>query len=269
MKTLCLTDGPLRFTINLEALPNDGQFAQASAEAQSLTLISVLPLTFDNLGYAVRTLSSLSRNLRRKLFAARSELSLAAYPALRLSGAPKDAESLLWEWAKPALAISSESRLTKTERKIAVLNSVRKIGNGQYQEVSQAQTQKSQKQEFEEKRKQGKALLGSILSIHLEGQITLSDNLLAALKEIMRGDNLASCNRALRSKICEALRKFTFMECQSLASLIEEAHDPYYGKALAIELDSLSFELAREQETKPMTLAERIAAKRARKELQS
>ena len=273
-RELCFSEG-IRISISLSEVPSEGQFANATAEAQSIALLSLLKLEHQSLHHAVKSLCACSRNLRRSLFAERSILTAEAWPSLRLIGDQKAIEDSLWIYAKEAKETRTAQRETKAEKRIAVLNTLRKESrafNG-YIEVGFEDSTRSAKQEAKQKKVQAKEQLSAILSAIMDGQLTIKDSLLSLLKELVRGENLVTCAPSLRNKVCTALRATEHQACIAFAEIFAGSYDPFLVKAQAIELDTLTIEQSTREELDSispsapkakLTLAEIIAQKRAK-----
>lgn len=266
----------IRLSIRLIEEPSPGQFANATPEAQSIALLSILKLEFQSLAFAVKTLTACSRNLRRNLFDQRSILTMPEWPSLRLIGDQSSIESSLWIYAKEAQEANESAKATRTEKRIAVLNTLRKESrafNG-YIEVGFEDSYKSAKQEAKEKRKQAKEALAQILDEIMNGQLEMKGSLLSLLKELTKGENLATCPQALRNKILNALRSLDSAGCKAFADVLANAFDPFITKGQELELDMLILEPATKDSLnapeapakQKRSLAEIIAAKKARKE---
>ncbi len=263
----------IRLSIRLIEEPSPGQFANATPEAQSIALLSILKLEFQSLAFAVKTLTACSRNLRRNLFDQRSILTMAEWPALRLIGDQSSIESALWIYAKEAQEANESAKVTRTEKRIAVLNTLRKESrqyNG-YIEVGFEDSQKFAKVEAKQRKTNAKEALSGILSGILEGSLDLKPALLTILKELVKGDNLATCPQPLRNKVVQALNKTGNAACQAFAAILAVAYDPFLAKGQELELDTLNLapasrkdlESPNEAPAPKRSLAEIIAAKKA------
>ena len=266
----------IRLSIRLIEEPSPGQFANATPEAQSIALLSILKLEFQSLAFAVKTLTACSRNLRRNLFDQRAILTMPEWPALRLIGDQASIESALWLYAKEAQEANESAKATRTEKRIAVLNTLRKESrqyNG-YIEVGFEDSHKSAKQAAKEKRKQAKEALAQILDEIMSGQLEMKGSLLSLLKELTKGENLATCPQALRNKILNALHSLDSAGCKAFADILANAFDPFITKGQELELDMLILEPATKESLNAQeapakqkrSLAEIIAAKKAGKE---
>lgn len=263
----------IRFSIRLSEIPTESQFARATAEAQSLALISLLKLEYQELGYAMAALTSLSRNIRRQLFEYRAILCHPDWPALRLIGAKNEIEETLWAYLSEAKEAHNIARATKAEQRIAILNTRAKESrayNG-YIEVSTKDSQRTAKVEAKEKRAQAKTELSGILTDIMEGRLAIKTSLLSLLKELVRGENLATCPAALRNKINIALRATNNKHCIAFADVLAASYDPFLAKGQELELDTLILEPSTRSELESTeapvkqkrSLAEIIAAKKA------
>lgn len=263
----------IRLSIRLIEEPSPGQFANATPEAQSIALLSILKLEFQSLAFAVKTLTACSRNLRRNLFDQRSILTMPEWPALRLIGDQSAIESSLWIYAKEAQEANESAKATRTEKRIAVLNTLRKESrafNG-YIEVGFEDSQKFAKAEAKQRKTAAKAALSQILSGILDGSLELKPALLTILKELVKGDNLATCPQPLRNKVVQALNDTGNAACQSFASILAVAYDPFLAKGQELELDTLNLAPASRKDldspnaepAPKRSLAEIIAAKKA------
>lgn len=264
----------IKITISLSEIPSDAQFANATAEAQSIALLSLLKLEHQSLHHAVKSLCACSRNLRRSLFAERSILTMDAWPALRLIGDQKAIEESLWIYAREAQEARKAQSATKAEKRIAVLNTLRKESrayNG-YIEVGFEDSQRTAKQEAKQHRTAAKEQLSAILSAIMEGQIEMKAGLLTMLKELVKGENLATCPQALRAKIIRALEAIAHPACTAFATILGQSFDPFLAKGQELELDSLTLTPSTrndlESQSAPVkekrSLADIIAAKKAR-----
>lgn len=263
----------IRLSIRLIEEPSPGQFANATPEAQSIALLSILKLEFQSLAFAVKTLTACSRNLRRNLFDQRSILTMAEWPSLRLIGDQSSIESALWIYAKEAQEANESAKATRTEKRIAVLNTLRKESrqyNG-YIEVGFEDSQKSAKVEAKQRKTEAKELLSKILGEILKGDLELKPALLTILKELVKGDNLATCPQPLRAKVVRALNEIGHSYCQAFAAILAVAYDPFLAKGQELELDTLNLAPAsrkdldspNEAPAPKRSLAEIIAAKKA------
>ena len=263
----------IRLSIRLIEEPSPGQFANATPEAQSIALLSILKLEFQSLAFAVKTLTACSRNLRRNLFDQRSILTMAEWPSLRLIGDQSSIESALWIYAKEAQEANESAKATRTEKRIAVLNTLRKESrqyNG-YIEVGFEDSQKSAKVEAKQRKTEAKEALSRILSGIMDGSLDLKPALLTILKELVKGDNLATCPQPLRNKVVQALNETGNAACQSFAAILAVAYDPFLAKGQELELDTLNIapasrkdlESPNETPAPKRSLAEIIAAKKA------
>lgn len=264
----------IRLSIRLIEEPSPGQFANATPEAQSIALLSMLKLEFQSLAFAVKTLTACSRNLRRSLFDQRSILAMAEWPSLRLIGDQSSIESALWMYAKEAQEANESAKATRTEKRIAVLNTLRKESrqfNG-YIAVGFEDSQKFAKAEAKQRKTEAKEALSQILSGILDGSLNLKPALLTILKELVKGDNLATCPKPLRNKVVQALNETGNAACQSFASILAVAYDPFIAKGQELELDSLHLSPASRKDldspnaepAPKRSLAEIIAAKKAK-----
>lgn len=263
----------IRLSIRLVEEPSPGQFANATPEAQSIALLSILKLEFQSLAFAVKTLTACSRNLRRNLFDQRSILTMPEWPSLRLIGDQASIESALWIYAKEAQEANESAKATRTEKRIAVLNTLRKESrqyNG-YIEVGFEDSQKSAKMEAKQRKTEAKEALSRILGGILDGSLDLKPALLTILKELVKGDNLATCPQPLRNKVVRALNETGNAACQSFAAILAVAYDPFLAKGQELELDTLNLAPAsrkdldspNEAPAPKRSLAEIIAAKKA------
>ena len=264
----------IRLSIRLVEEPSPGQFANATPEAQSIALLSLLKLEFQSLAFAVKSLTACSRNLRRSLFDQRSILTMAEWPALRLIGDQSSIESALWIYAKEARDANESAKATRTEKRIAVLNTLRKESrafNG-YIAVGFEDSHKSAKAEAKQRKTAAKEALSQILSGILDGSLELKPALLTILKELVKGDNLATCPQPLRNKIVQALNDTGNAACQSFAAILAVAYDPFIAKGQELELDTLNLTPASRKDldspnaepAPKRSLAEIIAAKKAK-----
>lgn len=78
-------------------------------------------------------------------------------------------------------------------------------------------------EKFIESKKEGKELLDSIVA----SGIVKNPKLVEYCKMILKGKNLISCAESIRTKVCAALKQVPLAEAQELATIIEEAADPY------------------------------------------
>lgn len=272
-QTLNFIEGGIRFKIALETEPTIGQFVKSSPEAQALAIISLCRFEFRDLAYTVRTIASCSNNLRRTLFDARAILRLPEWPVLRIEGSQKHIEENLWAYVKEAQEAGKAAVETKAEKRIAVLNTLRRESrafNG-YTEVGFVDSQRSAKLEAKKHRTEAKEALSGILTAVMEGRLQIKAGLLTMVKELVKGDNLATCPAQLRGKVQSALNATNNQDCARFAAILAQSFDPFITKAQELELDSLNLSpLARKDLAPSMapaakkSLAEIIAEKKAR-----
>lgn len=269
MKTLSYSDGGIALSISLQSIPSDAQFANASHTAQSIALCSVLSHTwvYQSLTHTIASISALSRNQRRILWTNRAILNAPTYPQFAFTGSIDECRTNLSEYIRTLQAhIAATTAATTQERKIAILNRLQKRSP---HEVSLSDSQSEAKRTLSANKATAKKLYAQMLSIQL-GEELFSASLLDYLKEMLRGDNLATASIDARRKICTALRVYKNESCCiTLASLIESSADPFLSQKLSYDLDSLNLEPISKSTSPqaapraPRSLADRIAAKRA------
>lgn len=274
----------IRLSIRLIEEPSPGQFANATPEAQSIALLSILKLEFQSLAFAVKSLAACSRNLRRSLFDQRSILTMPEWPALRLIGDQSSIESALWLYAKEAREANESAKATRTEKRIAVLNTLRKesraskgyieVGFEDSQKIAKvkAKQRKTEAKEAKQRKTKAKEALSGILGGILDGSLELKPALLTILKELVKGENLATCPQPLRNKVVQALNETGNAACESFAAILAVAYAPFIAKGQELELDTLNLtpasrkdlESPNEAPAPKRSLAEIIAAKKAK-----
>lgn len=269
MQTLTYSDGGINISITLQSVPSDAQFANASPAAQSIAICSVLShgFCYQSLSHAVSALSMLSRGQRRILWTHRGIINAPTYPQFAFNGSTKECTANLGEYIRTLQShIAATASANTQERKIAILNRLQKRSP---HEVSLADSQSEAKRTLNTNRAAAKKLYAQMLSIQMDKEV-FAANLLDYLKELLRGENLATASTAVRKQICTALRAHkTECACLDLAALIESSADPFLSQKLSYDLDSLDLEpmtqaIAQIPASKvSKSLAERIAAKRA------